>query len=99
MSSTAQDKSNDMSWAIGCVFLIITFFFSLLITIYRYYMTMMTEISNAGGWIASDEWYDPGHIKRSVLGNWYVIVIIIFTMAGLMMQTCCEPQVHFFSIM
>ena len=50
-------------------------------------MTMTTEISNTGGWIASDEWYVPGHVKRSVLSNWYVIVIIIFTMAGLMMQT------------
>ena len=50
-------------------------------------MTTTMEISNAGGWIASDEWYDPGHVKRSVLSNWYVIVIIIFTMAGLMMRT------------
>ena len=55
-----------------CVFLIITFYFSLLITIFRYYMTTTTEISDAGGWIASDEWYDPGHVKRRVLGNWLV---------------------------
>ena len=30
-------------------FFIITFYFSLLITIFRYYMTMTTKISNIGG--------------------------------------------------
>ena len=36
------------------------------------------EISNTGGWISSDEWYKPGHVKRHVLGNWYVFIIITF---------------------
>ena len=61
-----------------CVSVIITFLFPLLTTTFRYYMTTTMEISNAGGWIASDKWYDPGHIKQRVLGNWYVFIIITF---------------------
>jgi hypothetical protein len=57
------------------------YYFLLFIT--KYNISVLHDYDNENKrrrrvWTASDEWYDPGHVKRRVLGNWYVFIIITF---------------------